>query len=105
MAITGLVGEGLHERDLLFGERPDLQAPQHDRAECGSLAQERHREHRAMPVELLRLARIRKFIERGGEVLDVHDRLIQDRATDDSSRASTVCTGRAPAQLAEARDT
>ena len=77
MRDSGLVGEGLHELDLLFGERPDLQAPQHDRAECGSLAQERYRQHRAMPEELLRLARIREFIEDGGEILDVHDRLIQ----------------------------
>ena len=38
----GLVGEGLEERDLFFGERPQLGAPDRDGANRNALAQKRN---------------------------------------------------------------
>jgi hypothetical protein len=37
-----LVGKGAHQFDLPLGKRPDALAVQHDRADHGALAQERH---------------------------------------------------------------
>ena len=49
----GLVGERLQQRDLLLGERPDLQPPQHDRARWPiALTHERRRQNRSMAERL-----------------------------------------------------
>ena len=45
-----LVGERLHQRDLLVGERPRLHAPQRDRADRVAFAHQRHRQDRAVPM-------------------------------------------------------
>ena len=44
-----LVGKGAHQLDLPLGERLDPLPGKSDRAEHGSLAQQRHAKHRASP--------------------------------------------------------
>ena len=85
IAIVGLVGEGLDELDLLLAERAHLPPPQQDCPERLVLPHQRHRERRPISEFLLRPARIRKIVERGGEVLDMHGRLVHDRAAHDAA--------------------
>ncbi len=43
---NGLVGEGLEEGNLFFGERPQLGAPDRDGPNRNALAQKRNRQYR-----------------------------------------------------------
>ncbi len=75
----GLVGEGLYQLDLLLGERPHFFPAHQDAAERLSFPQQRHRERRPVPEQLLWHTRLGKFVEGGREVRDMHDRRIDDR--------------------------
>ena len=75
----GLIGERLHERDLLLGEQPRLHPPQLDGADRPILAEQRHRQRGVMPDASLQLAADREVVLRSGsEVFDLYGCAVYD---------------------------
>ena len=103
-----LVGEGLKQRDLLFGERPVFLAPDHDDADRRVLAQERHREHRAIPARCRRQDRclgIASLTHLLLDILDVDGAALEDRAAADAAGDERMNLGlRRRRQRAEMRN-
>jgi len=85
-----LVGEGAHQFDLPLSERVDPPPRQIDRADDGSLAQQRHPKSGTSPGRHILGHRV---IRVGGEVLDMHDPAFERRPAGDA-----VATGDKRAQ-------
>jgi hypothetical protein len=76
-----LVGEGLHQRDLLVGEPPRFHPPERDGADRAVLAHQRHREDRVVADAALQFAPEREFLlRRLCQVFHVDHGAVDDRA-------------------------
>ena len=85
----GLVGEGLQQPDLPFCKWADLGADRDDHAERNGIAEQRHREHRVMPVTRLERPADRVLLLRQhGKVVHMHRRPVQDGAASDGAANS-----------------
>ena len=81
-----LVGEGLHQRDLLVGESRRLRAPEDDRADRTVFAHQRDRQDCAEPEPLLMLSRVGVFgVEQRHEIGVIEGHAVDDRATHDQT--------------------
>ena len=76
----GLIGEGLQQRDLLFGERIHFGAAKRDRSNTLTFAQQRHAQNGSIAQTAGQLSRFRKVSAFGGEhVVQVYRHPFDDR--------------------------
>ncbi len=73
-----LVGEGLEQPDVLFGEGPHLGASHQDRAEGASFAHQRHRKSGAMTILAREFLPEPKLLSRVLQIRDVHRPPVDD---------------------------
>ena len=80
-----LVGEGLEERDLPFGERADLVPQERDHTQRHILAKQWHRQRRAMAsvLSLEHLAFRELVIWHGADVVNVDGASVDERSPRD----------------------
>ncbi len=80
-----LVGEGLHQRDLLVGEGLRLRSPENDRADGTVLTHQRNRQNRPEAESRLIRPRVRVFVaEQRNDVLVVESLAVDDGAPHDN---------------------